>query len=153
MTIYLFRFNSDGDEKTQQAKALLKYVDQEIDSIQKCADCYLSANKRPKTWFRYLCNEPHLIVWAKITGHCHWPAKVMTVDGQQVNVRFFGDHLNANVPAANCFLYSAKSPRPRSSSKSPRYNKALSVCNHSDFHSISIRFSFDLNQNFEDSIV
>lgn len=50
----------------------------------------------------------------------------MTIDGQNVNVRFFGDHTHSDLPAINCYLYSKNTPgRPRSSSN--QYNAAVKV--------------------------
>lgn len=45
------------------------------------------------------------------TGFPYWPAKGMTVNTSGlVDVRFFGAHDRAWVPARDCFLYSEKDP-------------------------------------------
>lgn len=58
-----------------------------------------------------LCPLPHLIIWAQKKNVRYWPAKVMSFDEQQVNVRFFGSHHKHEiVPVNKCFLYSKYSP-------------------------------------------
>lgn len=77
-----------------------------------------------------LCHPPHLIVWAYKKGARYWPAKVMAIDGQQVNVRFFGGfHKHENVPANKCFLYSEEGPRKFKKPKQSdtEYKSALKV--------------------------
>lgn len=62
------------------------------------------------------------------SGFTFWPAKLMSIDGQMVNVRFFGDHTHADVPATNCFLYSGHNPDKRRSATTA-YNSAIKVKN------------------------
>lgn len=123
-----FQLISEDHEKTTAARYLLNYINGEIESIKKCAECYSQAFNYPKRWFTMVCTEPHLIVWAKIVGFNYWPAKLMSIDDQQVNVRFFGDHTHADVSAKNCFLYSKKIPKA-SQTKTPEYRAALKVSN------------------------
>lgn len=82
-------------------------------------------------WFTMVCDKPHLIIWAHMKGARYWPAKVMSVNGQQVNVRFFGCKIQGyrkhdDVPAQKCFLYSAESPRNSKKDK-PVYKAARNV--------------------------
>lgn len=45
------------------------------------------------------------------SGFPHWPAKAMSVNSSGlVDVRFFGAHDRAWVPAKDCYLYSEKDP-------------------------------------------
>lgn len=120
--------HSDEHEKTLSSRKLIGFVEGEIKSVKTCADCYEHANIDPDNWFTKTCTEPHLLIWAKIKGYSYWPAKVMSVDGQGVNVRFFGDHTNASVPASNCNLFSQQNPdKNRSMQNKSSYITALKV--------------------------
>lgn len=119
---FFFISISDNHEKTKVARASLEYITNEIGSIKKCGECYLNANKYPSTWFTMVCTLPR----TKVSGYFYWPAKVMLVIGQQVNVRFFREHSYADVPAENRSLYSVTSPKkPRV--MNAQYNDALKV--------------------------
>lgn len=90
---------------------LLKYASAEIESIKKCVQCHLNSNEDRYHWFTMVCDKPHLIIWAHMKGHRYWPAKLMSVDEQYVNVRFFGGyHKHDDVPVNKCFLYSKECP-------------------------------------------
>lgn len=79
-----------------------------------CGQCYERANDSSKVndWFTEICDPPHLLVWAKLTGHPYWPAKVIgiTTTSNHLDVRFFGDHDMAKVSPQDCFLYPSKNP-------------------------------------------
>lgn len=92
------------------AKELVEYVDDEIKSIQTCKECYTNAYDYPSTSFVIPCNPPHPIVWAKLAKFNCWPVKVMRVKHYEVHVRFFGDHLFADVPIENCYRFSKEAP-------------------------------------------
>lgn len=47
----------------------------------------------------------------------------MMTDEQTVNVRFFGDKTEADVPATSCYLFSETRPRSRSSTMPKRMQK------------------------------
>lgn len=117
---------TDNYEKPEAALAMHTAMVEEIKSIRKCAECYANAYHHSDSWFAMACAEPHLIIWAKMKGFKYWPAKFMSVDGQSVNVRFFGDHLYADVPATNCFLYAKTNPK-RIRGPSSQYTAALTV--------------------------
>lgn len=103
---------SDNYKITRAVKALQKACKQEMTDIETCPQCYLNANIKPETWFTEVCDRPHLILWAKLKGFPLWPAKAMSVNAQTVDVRFFGEHDRANLPAKDCFLYSNGDPNP-----------------------------------------
>lgn len=73
-----------------------------------------------------VCTEPHIIVWAKKMGFAYWPAKMISIVGQLINVRFFGDHTSVTVPAVDCFLYS-NTPPNRCRNTTSSYKSALRV--------------------------
>ncbi|XP_058823136.1 MYND-type zinc finger-containing chromatin reader Zmynd8-like isoform X3 [Topomyia yanbarensis] len=95
------------------AKGLLKVCKQEMNEIEACNECYFNANTC-KTWFTEVCTKPHLLVWAKLKGFPFWPAKLMSVNNNQlVDVRFFGDHDRAWVPIKECLLFCEKDPNTK----------------------------------------
>lgn len=71
----------------------------DLQEIRRCADCYrISNEKSEKMWFCIPCNPPHRLVYAKQKGYPYWPAKVMQVNGNVYDVRFFGGHhMRANI--------------------------------------------------------
>lgn len=70
---------SDNDDNQHIADLLKDMVHDEIDGLRKCADCYANAHAHPENWFTMVCNEPHIIAWAKFQGCNYWPVKVMMV--------------------------------------------------------------------------
>ena len=51
---------------TKAARTMVEMVNEEIDSINKCAECYINAIKHPDKWFTMPCSTPHLLLWAKM---------------------------------------------------------------------------------------
>lgn len=100
-------------ENTKGAKKLLKLASEEVIKVQMCSQCYINGDD-----FTMVCKEPHFIVWAYKRYGRYWPAKVMSIDGHQINIRFFGTHAHGIVQANKCFLYSRKSPRKKQHFKS-----------------------------------
>lgn len=109
---YLLSMGADNYKHMGAAKSLLKVCKQEMFDIETCAECYLNANTMVDNWFTEVCAKPHLVLWAKLKGFPYWPAKAMTINAQLVDVRFFGDHDRAFVPAKDCYLYSRQDPNP-----------------------------------------
>lgn len=105
---------------------LLQYLSAEITSIKKCAECYSNAINYPTKWFTMVCEYPHLVLWAKVKGFNFWPAKLMSIDGQSINVRFFGDHTNAAVSDKNCYFFSEEKPM-KARNTSQAYKNAMKV--------------------------
>ncbi|KAF6204477.1 hypothetical protein GE061_002818 [Apolygus lucorum] len=105
-------YNSVHSEYTKIAKSMSAVAKQECEEIKNCADCYLHAySLGARDWFVEPCTTPHILVWAQLSGFPYWPGKVMRhVNGDMVDVRFFGDHSRANVPVTSCFLYSRLMP-------------------------------------------
>ncbi|XP_031637919.1 uncharacterized protein LOC116350304 [Contarinia nasturtii] len=114
----------DNHHRMEIAKSLVDYMEEEIEIVKKCPECYNNAVKYPNDWFTVICSDPHIIVWAKKMGFNYWPAKLMSIDGQLINVRFFGDHKNMDVMSTNCFLYSETNPN-RSRNTTVLYKSAL----------------------------
>lgn len=97
---------SKNEVVCQAAKNLAKFVDEEIESIKKCIECYEKAYKFPMESFVMPCDKPHLLVWAQAPGWVFWPAKAMSVTNGSIHVRFFEDHSVLNLPPTECFLFS-----------------------------------------------
>lgn len=108
---YCLTINSKKDVKTASSQ-LLKYVNEEAESILLCEECYNNAYQHSQDSFVMPCKTPHLILWALSEGYGYWPAKAMTVNliNRTVHVRFFSDHSTAEVPEGSCFLYSKECP-------------------------------------------
>lgn len=126
---------------------MLRFVKNEIESIKMCSDCYSKANES-LTFFVDVCEVPHLLIWAKLKPYPYWPAKLMSIDGSTVNVRFFGEHNNASLLAEHCYTYSKENPNAKESkNKKNELQLAIEVMNHlfipnsiMDFRSNSICF-------------
>ena len=107
---------------------MLKICRTELTEIETCSECYHNANKK-NLWFVEACDRPHLLVWAKLKGFPFWPAKAMSINGSQVDVRFFGEHDRAWIPNTACLLYSEKDPNPLSKSKKNNINDCIKEVN------------------------
>ncbi|XP_049887080.1 protein kinase C-binding protein 1-like isoform X2 [Pectinophora gossypiella] len=104
-------FNTLQAKLTGGARALVRSCRAEMGEIEACPECYAAAHARRPTWFTDVCSTPHVLLWAKLKGFPYWPAKGMSVGSAGlVDVRFFGAHDRAWVPARDCFLYSEKDP-------------------------------------------
>ncbi|XP_052753696.1 LOW QUALITY PROTEIN: uncharacterized protein LOC113522426 [Galleria mellonella] len=104
-------FNTLQSKLTGGARGLVRSCRAEMGEIEACPECYAGAHARRPTWFTDVCSTPHVLLWAKLKGFPYWPAKGMSVNNAgMVDVRFFGAHDRAWVPAKDCFLYSEKDP-------------------------------------------
>lgn len=125
---FLFVLLADTHIKTKHANVILNHVLAEITSIRKCLQCYNNAIANRTRWFVMVCDEPHLIIWAPMKNVRLWPAKVMSIDGDMVNVRFFGGfHKHDDLPSNKCFLYSESNPKRTVRMKDKYYEAALQV--------------------------
>ncbi|XP_026273331.1 protein kinase C-binding protein 1 isoform X1 [Frankliniella occidentalis] len=110
-------FNSVNSKLTSIAKNILRVCKQEMSEIENCPDCYNYAYTADENWFIQVCQKPHVLVWAKLKGFPYWPAKAMRCNSDAIDVRFFGAHDRAWVPAKDCYLYSQENPNPNAPSK------------------------------------
>uniref|UniRef100_A0A674AAU3 Zinc finger MYND-type containing 8 n=1 Tax=Salmo trutta TaxID=8032 RepID=A0A674AAU3_SALTR len=95
---------------TATAKVIVKICEHEMNEIEVCPECYLSACQKRDNWFCEPCSNPHPLVWAKLKGFPFWPAKALRDKDGQVDARFFGQHDRAWVPLNNCYLMSREIP-------------------------------------------
>ncbi|XP_031636681.1 protein kinase C-binding protein 1-like [Contarinia nasturtii] len=86
-------------------EALLDWCKRDVNSIQTCPDCFENYFVDEKNYFTMVCTKPHLLVFAQLENYPAWPAKVMKVEENVVNVEFFGDHTEDDVPFEKCYLY------------------------------------------------
>lgn len=111
-------FNQAKSYLTKTVQAISRMARHDCSEIHNCPDCFLHANTMdPKEWFLETCRIPHILVWAKLRGHPYWPGKAMSTTGDNVDVRFFGDHNRALVPVNSCFLYSKEMPKKQKKTK------------------------------------
>ncbi|XP_030624074.1 protein kinase C-binding protein 1 isoform X10 [Chanos chanos] len=103
-------YNGGNHKLTQTAKVIVKICEHEMNEIEVCPECYLSACQKRDNWFCEPCSQPHPLVWAKLKGFPFWPAKALREKDGQVDARFFGQHDRAWVPINNCYLMSKEIP-------------------------------------------
>ncbi|XP_043945851.1 protein kinase C-binding protein 1 isoform X2 [Protopterus annectens] len=103
-------YNGANHKLTQTAKVIIKICEHEMNEIEVCPECYLSACQKRENWFCEPCSNPHPLVWAKLKGFPFWPAKALRDKDGQVDARFFGQHDRAWVPVNNCYLMSKEIP-------------------------------------------
>ncbi|XP_026102048.1 protein kinase C-binding protein 1-like isoform X5 [Carassius auratus] len=103
-------YNGANHKLTATAKVIVKICEHEMNEIEVCPECYLSACQKRDNWFCEPCSQPHPLVWAKLKGFPFWPAKALRDKDGQVDARFFGQHDRAWVPLNNCYLMSKEIP-------------------------------------------
>uniref|UniRef100_A0A4W4FGA6 Protein kinase C binding protein 1, like n=1 Tax=Electrophorus electricus TaxID=8005 RepID=A0A4W4FGA6_ELEEL len=103
-------YNGGNHKLTATAKVIVKICEHEMNEIEVCPECYLSACQKRENWFCEPCSNPHPLVWAKLKGFPFWPAKALRDKDGQVDARFFGQHDRAWVPINNCYLMSKEIP-------------------------------------------
>ncbi|XP_059185140.1 MYND-type zinc finger-containing chromatin reader ZMYND8 isoform X4 [Centropristis striata] len=103
-------YNGGNHKLTATAKVIVKICEHEMNEIEVCPECYLSACQKRDNWFCEPCSNPHPLVWAKLKGFPFWPAKALRDKDGQVDARFFGQHDRAWVPLNNCYLMSKEIP-------------------------------------------
>ncbi|XP_062872191.1 protein kinase C binding protein 1, like [Trichomycterus rosablanca] len=103
-------YNGGNHKLTATAKVIVKICEHEMNEIEVCPECYLSACQKRDNWFCEPCSQPHPLVWAKLKGFPFWPAKALREKDGQVDARFFGQHDRAWVPNNNCYLMSKEIP-------------------------------------------
>lgn len=78
--------------------------------MQTCGACCENALMNPSEYASMVCNGAHLVLWARFIDSRYWPSKLMTIDGSDVKVWFFGHHSFADVSRTDCLRYSAERP-------------------------------------------
>lgn len=128
---------SRNKNQVAEARKLKQYLLHELRFYRLCAHCYnnevcngeengmklvcldhfeshyfLYSNMELTTPFvrEKICENRHMVVWAKTEGFHHYPAKVLGIEDSRVHVRFFGDFALDCVDASECRLYSKNLP-------------------------------------------
>lgn len=71
-----------GNSKTKKdipkaANKLLQGLEQEIQNLKLCSECYENAYKNPDNSFMMPCKTPHILLWVDCVQYGFWPAKLM----------------------------------------------------------------------------
>ncbi|CAL1301017.1 unnamed protein product [Larinioides sclopetarius] len=110
-----------NSDQAKAAENLRKDFKTELLDLEACPECYYhlycdeSDSRDP---FMRLCDSPHDIVWAQLTGHPYWPAKCLKVVKGFAHVRFFGEHEQSKIPINKCFFMSETYPKNKNSNLS-----------------------------------
>lgn len=73
-----------------QAQAMQALVEQQMQDIDTCIDCFMLAyNYRQRNHILRSCNSPHGVVWAPEDNFGYWPAKVYQFLDDYYEVRYF----------------------------------------------------------------
>lgn len=118
------------DKEIQVAiKALIIYVNEHIEIIRACGGCYQNAYEFSKGALVKQCQKLHLLLWAKVGGYSHWPAKVLAVNAEkrQVIVQFFGGYDWCILSVRHCYLFSNDNPEKKRGPRAKSYIKAMAV--------------------------
>lgn len=111
--------NGSSQSITNAATQLVKLLDEEIEKIVECPDCYGKKIETP-------CKNVHPLVWAQTDGYHFWPAKVMDFKNDKIHVRYFGDRSLDFLPLGKCFAYSPEPPE-KPPTNTDLYEIALNV--------------------------
>uniref|UniRef100_A0A673IKV2 Protein kinase C-binding protein 1-like n=1 Tax=Sinocyclocheilus rhinocerous TaxID=307959 RepID=A0A673IKV2_9TELE len=150
-------YNGGNHKLTATAKVIVKICEHEMNEIEVCPECYLSACQKRDNWFCEPCSQPHPLVWAKLKGFPFWPAKALRDKDGQVDARFFGQHDRAWVPINNCYLMSKEIPFSVKKTKSI-FNSAMQEMEvyvenvrkkYSVFHYAPFRTPYTPNNQFQ----
>lgn len=133
-------FFFEGNNKTTRAAAGLHvFVKEETLSMELCAQCHKRWILPKDIRFLEVCEEPHLLLWAKLKGFPYWPAKLIKITDDMAQVYYFGDHERSLVPLKNCFLYSKEDPNKKINKKRMAFDRSKQVkCENAIFVNINI---------------
>jgi len=123
-------FHGLFSEETQACLRFEKRVITEINRLLvTCHECFVNSSMKEKDPNRMLkpCSTPHLVVWGKVKGYPWWPGKVLGINGNDVNVQFFGDDTKAKISSSSCFIFSEEPPKTTSKGKRKISGKEFSA--------------------------
>lgn len=111
------------------AKNLHRFVDDKLELLKSCSDCFANLRDEGVKSFSLSCSKPHIILWAFAPGFGYWPAKCLSTDKESstANVRYFGDYTYATLPESKCYLYSENRPKSTENISDVLYDLALRV--------------------------
>ncbi|CAF3374615.1 unnamed protein product [Rotaria sp. Silwood1] len=119
-------YNGNQSKLTNIARTFLRIARHEMTEIELCFECYLRSTQPISTdWFTKPCSIPHTLCWAKMQSYQPWPAKVLRIVNDEVDVRFFGQHDRAWIPLRNCFVLSKEYPGSRKKKSNTNLEKSF----------------------------
>ncbi|CAF0864506.1 unnamed protein product [Rotaria sordida] len=119
-------YHENQSKLTSIARTFLKIARHEMTEIELCSECYLRSTQSITTdWFTKPCAIPHTLCWAKMKSYQPWPAKVLRIVNDEVDVRFFGQHDRAWIPLNNCFVLSKEYPGSEKKKSNINFEKSL----------------------------
>ncbi|VVC34742.1 Zinc finger, PHD-type,PWWP domain,Bromodomain,Zinc finger, FYVE/PHD-type,Zinc finger [Cinara cedri] len=84
-------FHGVNSSLADYGRSMLRDCNNDLEEILRCQYCYkYSIQKNFKFWFCKPCKPPHDLVYAKQEDLPYWPAKVLNIEGDNYEVRFFG---------------------------------------------------------------
>ncbi|XP_031632292.1 protein kinase C-binding protein 1-like isoform X2 [Contarinia nasturtii] len=93
----------------ENAKKLYNNCMEEVHHYTLCGDCYIAGFTEARA-FTAVCSQPHLILWVRFEAYPYWPAKLMKISNNRLEVHFFKEHNTARVSHNDCYLYSKEDP-------------------------------------------
>ncbi|CAF2388618.1 unnamed protein product [Rotaria sp. Silwood2] len=119
-------YNGNQSKLTNIARTFLRIARHEMKEIELCSECYLRSTQSISTdWFTRPCSIPHTLCWAKMKSYQPWPAKVLRIVNDEVDVRFFGQHDRAWIPLHNCFVLSKEYPGSEKKKSNTNFEKSF----------------------------
>ncbi|CAF2777434.1 unnamed protein product [Rotaria sp. Silwood2] len=119
-------YNGNQSKLTNIARTFLRIARHEMKEIELCSECYLRSTQSISTdWFTKPCSIPHTLCWAKMKSYQPWPAKVLRIVNDEVDVRFFGQHDRAWIPLHNCFVLSKEYPGSEKKKSNTNFEKSF----------------------------
>ncbi|KAF5403177.1 Zinc finger MYND domain-containing protein 11 [Paragonimus heterotremus] len=89
--------------QADEVRFFLRSVNEELNEIQLCTDCYINAKTRLADWISKPCKPPHELIWARnrtstgagffndaVISQYYWPGKVLLERDDSYEIRFFG---------------------------------------------------------------
>uniref|UniRef100_F6RD45 Zinc finger MYND domain-containing protein 11 n=1 Tax=Ciona intestinalis TaxID=7719 RepID=F6RD45_CIOIN len=115
----------ENNKLTKLAKQVIEECQHDLVELRLCQNCFHLSNTKPvKEWFCKPCQPPHQVVWAKQKGFEFWPAKVIRVEDNRIDVRFFGKQHPRAWVGADAVRAITVSPAQLKVKKKPQWKQA-----------------------------
>lgn len=106
----------------------MEFCRPEVQHISSCADCYEMKYTKPNEWRSLACSKPHLVLWVHLNmlkecsdrekqfespskmRNIYWPAKLISVGDDFLNLVFFHGPRMVEIPTPQCFIHSSEVP-------------------------------------------
>ncbi|XP_078482357.1 zinc finger MYND domain-containing protein 11 [Ciona intestinalis] len=115
----------ENHKLTKLTKQVIEECQHDLVELRLCQNCFHLSNTKPvKEWFCKPCQPPHQVVWAKQKGFEFWPAKVIRVEDNRIDVRFFGKQHPRAWVGADAVRAITVSPAQLKVKKKPQWKQA-----------------------------